>query len=224
MNDTTTVNGTPLASFGAALLSYDSGAISFDRNYFKAEKRLQPTVFSPDMPLREVVMKCEFFADSDIDAEERATNLAFQLSKETTVYLPDGFYYTGTLTKISKPKRIAAGIFTRDFSIVAYRHGALETITLTQSGTVNIKGNYKTAVRYKISTGGTSYTVNGFTVRGITGTLVVVDGINCTVTEDGINCFDKTNATEFPALDAGETSIEITGSGTLIIEYYPIYF
>lgn len=224
--DVTTINGTALSSFGAALLSYDTGALSFKNNYFKSEKRLQPTIFAPNMPLREVVLKCEFFAQSDGIAESHATNLAFHLTQNSDIYLPDGFYYTGTLTKVSKPKRIAAGIFTREFGITAYRHGALESITLTQSGTVsvNIKGNYKTAVRYKISTSGTTFSVNGITVEGITGDLIVIDGINCTVTEDGENCFEKTNATEFPTLEAGENDIVIDGSGTVVIEYYPIYF
>lgn len=223
--DTTKINGTALSAFGASLISYNTGALSLKNNFFKADKRLKPTIFPVDMPLREVIIKCEFYAKTDALAEANETELCRRLSGAVDLYLPDGFYYTGTLTKISKPTRIAEGIFTREFTITAYRHGVLETLILSNgSNTVNIKGNYKTAVRYRITPSGSELTVDGITVTGITGNMVVIDGINCTVTDGGVNCFERTTATEFPTLNAGTNTIVISGSATTTVEYYPIYF
>ena len=80
-------------------------------------------------------------------------------------------------------------------------------------------------VKYTITMGsGTSFTINGITVSGITGSTVVIDGIAGKITEDGVNCFDKTDITEFPTLKAGNNAVTIAGNGSVTIEYYPIYF
>lgn len=223
--DITKVNGVALADYGASLLSYNTGAVALKNNYFKPNKRLTPAIFSPDMPLRSVSIKCEFYAASDGLAESAATNFGFVLTAETELYLPDGFYYRGVLTNAGKPTRIAQGIFQREYTLTAYRHGGMESIALSASGKATIKGNMDAEVRYTITLGsGTTFAVNGITVRNITGSTIVIDGIKGLVTEDGANCFDKTDMTEFPTLKAGENDITIAGNGRVVIEYYPIYF
>lgn len=223
--DITKVNGVALSDYGASLLSYNTGAVALKNNYFKPNKRLTPAIFSPDMPLRSVSIKCEFYAASDGLAESAATNFGFLLTAETDLYLPDGFYYRGVLTNAGKPTRIAQGIFQREYTLTAYRHGGLESITLSASGKATIKGNMDAEVRYTITIGGgTTFTVNDITVQNITGSTIVIDGIKGLVTEDGANCFDKTDMTEFPTLKAGANDIAITGNGRVVIEYYPIYF
>lgn len=223
--DVTTINGTALSDYGASLLSYNTGAVAFSGNYFKAGKRLRPTVFNPNMPLREVTIKCEFTGSTDAEAETNATNLVSALTGLSEIYLPDGYYYAGVISKIGKPNRIAAGIFTRDFVVVAYRHGAKETATLTGTGSITVKGNYKTAVKYTITvSSGTEFNINGVNIIGITGSVIVIDGIDATITEDGANCFDKSDMTAFPELSPGANTITITGTGTVVIEYYPIYY
>ena len=225
MNDTTTINGTPLASFGAVLLDYDSGSLAFSDNYFKADKRLKPTVFDPNMPLREVKIKCEFKASTDAEAEASSSDLALALTKEIDLMLPDGYYYHGVMTKAEKPKRIAAGIFTRQYSIKAYRHGAKEQVVITQTSSVNVKGNYPAMVKYSIVvSSGTEFKIEGISIIGITGSTIVIDGIDGLITEDGVNCFEKTDLTEFPSLAPGTQTITIEGTGTVTVEYYPIYF
>ena len=225
MIDITSLNGTPLSSFGAVLLDYDSGSISFTDNFFKAEKRLKPTVFDPNMPLRDVKIKCEFKSSSDAEAEASSSELALALTKETELLLPDGFYYNGVLVKAEKPKRIAAGIFTRQFNLKAFRHGALEQVVITQTSTINVKGNYPAMVKYTIEvSSGDEFSVDGISVAGITGSTIVIDGIDGLITEDGENCFEKTDLVEFPCVTPGEQTIEVDGNGTVTIEYYPIYF
>lgn len=225
MNDITTINGAPLSSFGAALLDYDSGGLSFSNNFFKADKRLKPTVFDPNMPLREVKIKCEFKEATDNDAEAKSSELAFALTKETELRLPDGFYYCGVLTKADKPKRIAAGIFTRQYSIKAYRHGEKETDVITETSVLQIKGNYPAMAKFSIVvSSGTEFSIDGIDIIGITGSQIVIDGIEGLITEDGVNCFEKTNLTEFPILEPGSRTIPIEGTGTVTVEYYPIYY
>lgn len=223
--DITKVNGVALATYGASLLSYNTGAVALKNNYFKPNKRLSPAIFAPDMPLRSVSIKCEFFAASDALAESASTNLGFALTAETDLYLPDGFYYRSVLTNAGKPTRVAEGIFQREYTLAAYRHGAKESVTLSASGTVSIKGNMDAAVKYTIAIGGgTSFTINGITVSDITGSTIIIDGIAGKITEDGVNCFGKTDITEFPTLKAGNNTVTINGNGSVTIEYYPIYF
>ncbi len=223
--DTTKVNGVALSTHGASLLSYDTGAVALKNNYFKPSKRLPPAIFSPDMPLRTVIIKCEFIGATDAAAESAATGFGFILTAETDLELPDGYHYRGVLTNAGKPKRVAQGIFQRDYTLAAYRHGDMESATLSASGSVIIKGNMPAAARYTITMGGgTTFSVNGISITGITGSTIVIDGIKGLVTEDGVNCFGKTDMTEFPTVTPGANYVSIAGNGSVKIEYYPIYF
>lgn len=223
--DTTKINGKALSAFGATLLSYDTGAVTFSGNYFKAEKRLQPTVFPANMPLRDIVLRCEFSETTDEGAEMKATELTADLTALSEIYLPDGFYYRGVLTKMAKPKRISTGIFTRDYTITAYRHGSKKSHTMSVSENIEVTGNYKTAAKYTITmTAGTEFILNGISITGITGSVIIIDGIEGKVTEDGANCFDKTDMTKFPELQPGTNYIAIDGNGSVQVEYFPIYY
>jgi len=44
------------------------------------------------------------------------------------------------------------------------------------------------------------------------------------VTEGGVNKFNDTDMTEFPTLETGTQTIDISGASSVKIEYYPIYY
>lgn len=226
MADTTKINGVFLSTYGASLLEYNSGAISLDSNYFKADNRLRMTVLPSRLPLRSITLKLEFIGESDNAAETNASKLIQVLSGETELFLPDGFLYRCVLQKTGKPSRKAKGIFQREVSLAGYRHGALETKTVNVSGSsITVKGNYKTEARFTMTATGSTVIVNGITVSNVaSGATIVIDGIDCFVKQNGTNKFDDCDLTEFPMLQVGMQAITFSGANSVKVEYYPIFY
>ena len=52
---------------------------------------------------------------------------------------------------------------------------------------------------------------------------IVIDGYAKKVTKNGENVFGQMEMTSFPLLSPGANAIEIQGTGTLTVEYQPIY-
>ena len=226
MADITKINGSPLSTYKASLLDYNSGAISLGDNYFKAENRLRMTVLPSQMPLRNITMKIEFMGSSDGEAEANASELIRTLAEETELFLPDGFYYRCVLQKTGKPSRKAQGIFQREVSLIGYRHGTLESATINgNGGTITVKGNYKTEARFTLVAAGASVTVSGITISNVSsGATIIIDGIDCFVKQNGVNKFADCDLEEFPVLVPGIQSILFSGATSVKVEYYPIFY
>jgi len=220
----TKINGVLLIDYDVALLDYKTGAINLSGNYFKADKRLRPVIFNSEMPLRTITIRLEIMDSSDEWAEATGSKLTAIFSKETELTLPDGYYYRCVLDKTKEPVRIAKGIFVREFSLVGYRHGKMITETITETSDIKVQGNYKTEVRYTITPSSAIVTINGITINEATGEIIVIDGVDCLVTENGINKFADCDMTEFPCLETGTQTIQISGASSVKIEYYPIYY
>lgn len=224
MADITKVNDILLSNYNASLLSYSSGTLTIYNNYFKPDNRLNPVIFASQMPLRILSLKLEFVGATDAEAEINASALVAVFSKETELFLPDGFFYKCILSSTKEPTRITKGIFQREVYLVGYRHGNLESVVIPADGVVNIKGNYKTGVRISIIPNDTTVTVNDITISNVVGASIVVDGIDCFVLEDGQNKFVDTEMTQFPSLDVGAQTISVSGASSATLEYYPIYY
>lgn len=71
-----------------------------------------------------------------------------------------------------------------------------------------------------------SVIVNGITVDNLlSNKYYVIDGINGIVTEDGINCYAKTDLLEFPKVEPGTNAFRISTLENMevYIEFYPVF-
>lgn len=108
----------------------------------------------------------------------------------------------------------------------------IETINRITSKTVDAFGNYKvpiimeiTPVIDMIDLKITGFSEDPLIVKNLKGTkTIIIDGINGTVTQDGINKFNDTDMWEFPFLVPGKNNILLSkDTCNITIKYNPRY-
>ena len=198
----TRINGIDPTAYKAVLLDYSVGPCSFDNGYINPPRSIIPIRLKSDVGLRDISLTFDFEGKTMHEIALNISNITAMLRKEADLLLPDGFYYFCAFDKVSTPKEVAPWIMQVKYTFVGYRHGPLIKQKLPDNGVINIEGNFKAGVVYEITTEESEITINGITVRNITGTIVI-DGINKVVKENGINKFVDTDLTEFPALEEG---------------------
>lgn len=105
--------------------------------------------------------------------------------------------------------------------------GSDGSFTITNSGTAAAACRITIVPKFDIM----QLEIEGLTQEKITmtkimgGQLLIIDGINRTVTLDGENAFENYDAWELPRLQPGVNTIKITNADTmaLSIEYQPRY-
>ena len=92
----------------------------------------------------------------------------------------------------------------------------------------NNEGTVESGLRFIIerAIGISSMKINDITITDIKADKkYVIDGIEGSVTVDGVNCFSQTNLIEFPKVKPGKNTvnIDILDYGEMWIEYYPTF-
>lgn len=215
------VNGALLSTYGAKMLDYSVGGVSYKNGYAFTPRAFFPIATTPQIGVREITIELDFDEDWQ-NNEAKISDFAALLAKGAELLLPDGFLYTVIYTANDAPTRPAPWITTVSFELDGVRHGALEQVTLTAPGTITVKGNRTAPARLTVSDISGTVTVAGITIEGLTGE-VVIDGIARTVTQNGENVFGNTDLTEFPTVTPGAFDVDFSDGLTVLVEYYPLY-
>jgi phage-related protein len=145
------------------------------------------------------------------------------------LYLPDGFYYSAYLT--SAGEESVLGVEGQDviavctYTLEGIRHDELETLTITSGQHFECKSLIPlTDVRLtcKATANRSSLTIGTVTITNVhANDMLVVDGINKRILQNGAPCAGNMSFVHFPQLVPGDNSI--TCVETLTVEYYPTY-
>ena len=217
------INNMLFDSYNAKLLSFQIGFSSNSGTYHSTKSRLFPVKLNAKMSLRSITLKVDFEGSTVRDIETNISNFMSALYDGADILLPDGFLYMCSFDKATAPKEKAPWILQVTFALSGIRHDPLEqTDPMTSTTVIQVKGNYETPAIITAECYETPVTIAGITISDITGTIVI-DGIKCKVTQNGVNKFANTNLTEFPKLKAGNNSIAISGNASVVISYYPIF-
>ena len=212
--------------YKARLLDYKVGSPNIDNAYLSQANSVIPIKLKETVGTRTIELDLEFEGESCYEATLNISNMTAELLYENELLLPDGFYYFCVLDKVSTPKLEGDTFYSVKFELTGYRHGPSVSKTFTRYGSIDVLGNYDAPAIITIKNATGSVTVNDITVRDIKDT-VIINGFDKTVFEtDGVytrNKFKSCEMTKFPSLKPGVNIINITGSGTVTIEYKPIY-
>lgn len=222
----TRINGMLLKVFHAELLEYTVGQCDYSDGYILPSGRLIPEKLRSRVGLRPITLTIDFEGKSLYEITLEISKVTAMLRKEAKLLLPDGFYYWCEFDKASTPKQKAPWIMQVKFTLSGFRHGPMQYVTLSESQTIKVEGNYETPATLHITPddGITEVTVAGITVTNLTGS-VTIDGIYTTIMdENGLNKFrDAPDMTAWPCLQPGENEIAVSEGATVEISYYPIY-
>lgn len=165
--------------------------------------------------------------------------------REVVLELDDapGVFYHGTASLSTKKENSVVTEFEIliDADPLKYGNEVIKTIGTLESKSVSVSGDYETpCIIELIPTGDVlTYLLKACARDPVTGEpediliknlrqgkKVVIDGENCTVTEDGKNKFADTEMWEFPSLVPGENTLAFVSSSVpceVAIKYKPRY-
>lgn len=218
------INGFLFNVFKAKLVNYNIGACDYKDGYILPISSIIPVRLDGIVGLRALELEIDFEGNTKREITMNISKFTVMLHKGADIILPDGFHYSCVYESATDPEEEAPWIMKVKFSLSCYRHGARCCKVFNESGKLFVEGNYKTPAVFTITPfeGVNEVTVNGITVNSIDGT-VIIDGINKTVTSNGINIFANTDITKFPVLETGYNDIQIRGNASVEVSYYPIY-
>ena len=223
-----TIDNTDISTYGAAVLTFEPGMPEIANTYLHdvSMRSVRQIRLIGEIGLREIRLEFEVNGSSELDTVTRLSNLCAALRDGSELDVGDGFGYYYTLNSLGKAERIYSNLYKFTAVLVGYRHGGTQTATYTRSGNLLVVGNYNAPAIFRFTkTGGTTFTVNGMTYTGTAGAedAVTIDGYARTVMQNGANVFGRMNMTAFPLLTPGANAITISGTGSVVVEYQPIY-
>ena len=222
---TVEINGRPLTEFSAELVAYSVGPCEFDSTYTLPLARIIPVSLKSRVKLRSVAFTLDFSGQSDADIALAISKFTANLFGEVHLDLPDGFSYWGALKKIGTPEVKAPWIQQVTFTLMCFRHLAMQRQTVTGSTTIFAEGNVATpmVVTIRPDAGTDEVTFCGITVKDLE-RPVTIDGVYTTILDaDGNNRFGHSDIKEWPTLSPGDNTITVSGAATFEISYYPIF-
>lgn len=216
------INGMLFTVFRAKMLTYKVGACDYSTGYLLPPASMIPVKLAQTVGLRSITLTFDFEGDTPREIAMNISKVTALMQEMPDIILPDGFCYCCVYEKQSTPEEKAPWIHKVQYTLSGFRHEPMETVTLAQTGTVNVGGNYKTPAVLRITSTASTVKVLGVTVKNAAG-VVIIDGLKKTVTKDGLNKFADTNLTSFPMLQPGLNTVDIEGASEVEISFYPIF-
>lgn len=226
-----TVNGIPLSSFGgSALLDYVIGGTEINNSYFLGQKRTNPSLLRSVPAMRSIEITIVFAGRTLHEARINQSRLNAELCGESVLYIPDdGFYYQCICDKLGNDELVGIGDYSAKvkttYSLRGFRRGPLQSVTVAAGGTIYCEGTMpRMDCRLTSIPSGSaaSYRVGGAYFANVqSGNVLVFDGINGMITNNGVSAAGTATWSEFPYLVPGANVIQ--ASGPVTVEYYPVY-
>ena len=223
-----TIDGTDISVFGAALVGLSTGLPEITNTYFYDGSMKSPRLIrlGGNVGLRKISLNFEVNGVSEHNTALNVSTLLNALRRGSEMEVGDGYSYYYALDSVGETtERISPTITTLSVVCVGYRHGSTVTTVLSATGTIQVTGNYAAPAKFTINkTGGTEFHVNNMVYTGEEGAeTIVIDGYAKKVTKDGENVFSRMQMASFPLLSPGTNTITLNGTGTLTVEFQPIF-
>lgn len=227
IEDTTIeVNGTKLSAKGVIVESFKVGGAEVKTDAYQGFKRTSFNVLAYEQTMRPITATLFFVATTKNILSKKKSEIDNMLLGKLELKMPDGFYYssylesTGELQILGVESEEVIAIATYKFKGI--RHEAKETVN---GNTVNCK-SYVPRTDCKLTCTATadhaSLVIDSVTITDVhNGDVLVVDGINGQILQNGAPCAGNMSFIHFPYLVPGANTL--TCVETLTVEYYPTY-
>lgn len=213
------------APAGITLVTFSAGTPTLTQSIINDGSTNTPVLLSSTRAFKPLSVTVEVEGETYAQVEQRISDLFASLTNNSVeICLLESLYYTAVLTGVSDPAYLYEGLSEITLSFIATQHLPEVSTTLTGSGAITAAGNSRAdaVITFTSPADGTA-SVCGITFEDLTpGSLVVVNGRNKTVTENGENIWLKTNMVSFPTVSPGENIINVMPSGLAVtIQYFP---
>ena len=225
------INDVDIYTVGALVESFKVSGTAIDNTAYQGVNSTNFNVLSTTRGMRVITLNLFYKANN-------RRNLALKKAKidnligngKIDLKLPDGFHYFAFLTGCGDEQTLGVEgneiIALCTYTLQGIRHDDLEKITGVTSGTSFLCKSLipETDVRLTCtaSQARASLTIGTVTITNVhANDILVVDGINKRILQNGAPCAGNMSFVNFPKLVPGNNTI--TCVETLTVEYYPTY-
>lgn len=225
-NATMHINGTNIADFGVLVESMKVGAIETDQQIYQGVNRTNFNVLDTIQYMRSISVNLFYSAPTRRELALIKSKLDNMMMGKLELWLPDGFFYSAYLVSAGEEKILGVErnkvIALCSYQFKGIRHDELETVV---GNTVICKSTVpKTDCRLTCtaSQNYASLQIDTVTITDVSaGDVLVVDGINGRILQNGGLCAGNMSFVHFPSLVPEENTL--TCPEELTVEYYPTY-
>lgn len=220
------VNNTDLAVLGVFVESYKVGPTEVTNDIFQGRNRTSFNVLSAVFGMREIAVNLFFSGKTRREITLQKSRVDGLMFGELDLFLPDGLHYNAVLEKagelqilgVQETGVIALGSYTfrgicHDPLVTATGNTVYCTSTMPQT---SCRLSCTASEDYE------EITIDTVTITGVTaGDVLVVDGIEGRILQNGAPCAGNMSFLHLPALVPGENVFSCPE--VLTVEYYPAY-
>lgn len=225
------INGKPLATWaGASLLDYSIGETPVNPVSFQGINRTSWHLLDNFFGMREIALTVVFSAPDLRTAKLNRSALNAELFGKAELFIPDdGFSYTVACKGTGAEELIGIGQRNAQvkstYTFIGIRHDDLKTIVLPVGEKLYCLSTMPFTDCRLTATAGetiTNYQLGGSIFHSVNaGDVLVFDGIDGKITQNGVNAAAAVSWVRFPQLVPGENTI--TCNDSVKVEYYPTY-
>lgn len=230
MDDLTYINDKPLCSFGGLLgENYEVGQSSLKYETLTTANGAGLVVAGRTIGLRSIVLPIDIYGSTSEDAQHRVSLLLRELASGTVkLGLPDGFLYFAVLTGQGGPTIITKAAVALSLTFQGIRCKPMEQAVGHEFEVYGTMPEMNCRLSVTVGADAQTYQLGGIAFDGgehtsglKRGDVIVVDGMEKTVTINGSPAMDRCDLITFPTVHPGSNVIEAADPVTL--EYYPAY-
>lgn len=220
------VNNTDLAGLGVIVESYKIGPTEITNDIFQGRNRTGFNVLSSVFGMREIAVNLFFRGETRREITLQKSRVDGLTFGELELLMPDGLYYNAVLDKAGELQILGV----QDNEVIAicsytFRGICHDPLVTATGNTIYCTSTMpKTSCRLTCtaSQAYASLTIDTVTITNVkAGDVLVVDGIEGRILQNGAPCAGNMNFMHLPALTPGENVL--TCPEILTVEYYPTY-
>lgn len=225
------INGTNIADFGVLVESFKVGAIEISSDTYQGVNRTNFNVLDTIQYMRTINVNLFYSAPTRRELSLIKSKIDNMMIGKLDLWLPDGFYYSAHLVSAGE-ENILGVERNQVIALCAYqfkgiRHDPLETVhtTALADNTLICKSTVPHTdcrITCTASQNYASLTVDTVTITSVSqDDVIVVDGINGRILQNGAPCAGNMSFIHFPSLTPDENALDCPED--LTVEYYPTY-
>lgn len=220
------VNNTDLAVLGVLVESYKVGPTEVTNDIFQGRNRTSFNVLSAVFGTREIAVNLFFSGKTRREITLLKSRVDGLMFGELDLLLPDGLYYNAVLDKAGELQILGVQntgvIALSSYTFRGICHDPLVTATGNTVYCTSTMPQTSCRLTCTASQNYASITIDTVTITGVTaGDVLVVDGIEGRILQNGAPCAGNMNFQHLPALVPGKNVL--TCPEVLTVEYYPTY-
>lgn len=220
------VNGEALSTYGAVVESFKVGPTQITNEVFQGRNRTGFNLLSSTFGRREIAVNLFYKAKDRRTITLMKSHVDALLFGKLELALPDGFLYSSVLTNAGEMQILGVQdnevIALCSYTFEGVRHDPLVTVTGNTVFCLSTMPKTDCRLTCTASQAYTSILIDTVTITNVSaGDVLVVDGINGRILQNGGPCAGNMSFLHFPALVPGENVLSCPE--TLTVDFYPAY-